>query len=67
MTVATPMYGGVLAPMSRPGTLSRLLGRNVPSNAWSKVIKQIPFDDEAISKEIHEDTNSITEEVVSRV
>lgn len=67
MTVATPMHGSVLAQMNRQGTLSRLFGLGTPTNAWSKVIKQIHFDDEAMEKEIHDDTNSVSEEVVTRV
>jgi pimeloyl-ACP methyl ester carboxylesterase len=67
MIVATPLQGSVVTQFSKQGTLSRLFGRSAPSNAWTKIIKQMDFDDPEMVKEIQEDTEALSEEVVTQV
>jgi pimeloyl-ACP methyl ester carboxylesterase len=67
MIVSTPLQGSLLAHVHKQGTFSRLLGRGQPTNVWSKVIKGMSFDDDAIHHELQEDTDSLSEQVVSRV
>lgn len=67
MTVATPMYGQVLASHVKPGTFSRLLGMNAPTNVWAKLLRSIPIADPEVQQELYEDTESLSETVLSRV
>lgn len=67
MLVSTPLHGSLLAHVHKQGTFSRLLGRGTPTNVWSKLIKQMPFDDAEIHHELQEDTDSLSEQVVMRV
>lgn len=67
VTVATPLYGTVLHNVIKPGTLSRLLGRNNPTNVWARLIRQIPIDDPTVQQELYEDTDSLSEQVVQNV
>ncbi len=67
MTVATPMYGQVLAGHVKPGTFSRLLGMNSSTNVWAKLLRNIPIADPEVQQELYEDTDSLSEEVLSSV
>lgn len=67
MTVNTPIHGAQAISV-RPGALlSRLFGRNHPTNVWSKMVRQIEVNDPQIKDEIIEDTDSLSEAVVERV
>lgn len=67
MTVNTPIHGAQAVSV-RPGALlSRLFGRNNPTNVWSKMVRQIEVNDPQIKDEIIEDTDSLSEAVVERV
>lgn len=67
MTVATPMQGQILASHVRPGTFSRLLGMNNPTNVWAKLIRNIPIADPEVQQELFEDTESLSERVLTSV
>jgi pimeloyl-ACP methyl ester carboxylesterase len=67
MTVSTPLYGSVIAHVHKQGTLSRFLGRTTPTNVWVKLIKSMPFDDQEMLRELQEDTEGLSEEVILRV
>ncbi len=67
ITVSTPIDGQILRDVVKPGTFSRLLGRSTPSNVWSKLIRQIPVDDEDVQQELYEDTDNLQEAVVKKV
>ncbi|RRR69899.1 MAG: alpha/beta hydrolase [Candidatus Viridilinea halotolerans] len=67
MTVATPMHGQILANHIKPGTFSRLLGMNNPTNVWAKLIRNIPIADPEVQQELYEDTESLSEQVLSSV
>jgi pimeloyl-ACP methyl ester carboxylesterase len=67
MTVATPLYGSVLSGHVRPGTFSKLLGLNHATNVWTKLIRSIPIADPDVQRELYEDTESISENVLSSV
>jgi pimeloyl-ACP methyl ester carboxylesterase len=67
MTVATPMHGQLLASHIRPGTFSRLLGMNNPTNVWAKLLRSIPIADPEVQQELYEDTESLSEQVLSSV
>ncbi|MBX0328517.1 alpha/beta hydrolase [Oscillochloris sp. ZM17-4] len=67
MTVCTPLYGQVLSGHIRPGTFSKLLGRSQPANVWAKLIRSIPIADAEVQKELYEDTEGLSEEVLSSV
>lgn len=67
MTVNTPIHGAQAISV-RPGALlSRLFGRNHPTNVWSKMVRQIEVNDPQIKDEIIEDTDGLSEAVVERV
>lgn len=67
MTVCTPMNGEVLSGHVKPGTFSKLLGRSGPTNVWAKLLRQIPIADPEVQEEIYEDTDGLSEEVVTSV
>lgn len=67
MIVATPLQGTVVPQFSKPGTLSRFFGRGASSNNWTKVIKQMDFDDPEMLSELQEDTENLTDEVMTNV
>lgn len=67
MTVCTPMQGQVLAGHIKPGTFSKLLGLNSPINVWSKLIRGIPIADPEVQQELYEDTEGLSEQVLSSV
>ena len=67
MTVATPMQGQILASHVKPGTFSRLLGMNNPTNVWAKLIRNIPIADPEVQQELFEDTESLSERVLTSV
>jgi pimeloyl-ACP methyl ester carboxylesterase len=67
MTVATPMQGHVLTGHIKPGTFSRLLGMNNPTNVWSRLIRNIPIADPEVQQELFEDTESLSEQVLTSV
>lgn len=67
MIVSTPLQGTVVPQFSKPGTFSRFFGRGASSNNWTKVIKQMDFDDPEMLSELQEDTENLTDEVMSNV
>ncbi|EFO79503.1 alpha/beta hydrolase fold-containing protein [Oscillochloris trichoides DG-6] len=67
MSVCTPLYGQVLSNHVKPGTFSKLLGRSNPTNVWTKIIRSIPIADTDVQKELYEDTESLSETVLSSV
>lgn len=67
MLVSTPLEGQVLREVVKPGTFSRLLGRTNPTNIWSRLVRQIPVDDEDVQQELYEDTDNLSPEVVQHV
>jgi pimeloyl-ACP methyl ester carboxylesterase len=67
MLVSTPLQGSILSQLTKGGTFSRLLGRNNPTTMWSKLLRQIPIDDPEVQQELYEDTDSLSEQVVTSV
>ncbi|NJN66203.1 MAG: alpha/beta fold hydrolase [Chloroflexaceae bacterium] len=67
LLVATPLEGAILGGLTRRGTFSRLLGSSNPSTTWTKLIRQIPVDDSEVQQELYEDTDSLSEQVISSV
>jgi pimeloyl-ACP methyl ester carboxylesterase len=67
VTVSTPLQGYVLREFIKPGTLSRLLGHNNPANIWSKLVSQIPIDDDEVQQELQEDTKNLQPAVLQGV
>lgn len=67
VTVSTPLYGDVLREVAKPKPLTRLLGRSRSNNVWSKVVRQIPIDNDDIQQELYEDTDNLEEHVVESV
>jgi pimeloyl-ACP methyl ester carboxylesterase len=67
MIVETPIQGAQVQSVTKPGALSRLLGRSTPTNVWARLIRQLNVDYPQILSEIIEDTESLTEELVQRV
>ncbi len=67
MAVCTPLYGSVLSGHVRPGTFSKLLGRSQSTNVWTKLIRSIPIADPDVQKELYEDTEGLSETVLSSV
>ncbi|GAB4436768.1 MAG: alpha/beta hydrolase [Chloroflexi bacterium OHK40] len=66
MTVATPMYGQVLAGHIKPGTFSKLFGGN-HTNAWARLLRSIPIADPEVQQELYEDTDGLSEQVLNSV
>lgn len=72
VTVSTPLMGEIMRDVYRGassggGGFARLLGRGKGSNVWSKVVRQLPIDDNEIQQELYEDTDRISEQVVEAV
>lgn len=67
MVVSTPFQGARIQSVAKANTLERLLGRSNPTNAWSKLVQKIDVDDRQIHREIVEDTEGLSETVVSQV
>jgi pimeloyl-ACP methyl ester carboxylesterase len=67
VTVSTPLHGNILREYVKPGTLSRLLGHANATNVWSKLVSQVPIDDEVIQQELQEDTKNLQPAVVQGV
>lgn len=65
--VSTPLYGSVLEGVTKKGMFSRIIGAGSPSNIWSKLIRQIPIKDLEIQQELYEDTESLNEQILTRV
>lgn len=66
MTVATPMTGQAIAGHIKPGTFSKLFGGS-NTNVWAKLIRAIPIADPEVQKELYEDTDSLSEQVLGSV
>lgn len=66
MTVATPLTGQTIAAHIKPGAFSKLFGGN-PTNVWAKLIRSIPIADPEVQQELFEDTESLSERVLSSV
>lgn len=67
MTVCTPLHGQVLSTHIKPGTFSKLLGRNQSTNVWTKLLRTIPIADPEVQAELYEDTDSLSEVVLTGV
>lgn len=69
MTVATPLYGRVLENHIRPRSISRLLTRGSasPNEIWVKLLKSIPIADPEVQRELLEDTESLSSQVLVNV
>jgi pimeloyl-ACP methyl ester carboxylesterase len=67
VTVSTPLDGSIISESAKPATLSRLLGRSKPANIWSKLLSGIPVENDEVNKELKEDTDNLSEEVVQIV
>lgn len=67
MVVSTPMQGTQLQSVVKPGAFSRLLGRSNPNNIWTKQVREMKLSDEVVQKEIIDDTEALSESVVSSV
>jgi pimeloyl-ACP methyl ester carboxylesterase len=67
MLVSTPLQGSILSGITKGGTFSRLFGMNNPTSTWSKLVRQIPIHDPEVQQELYEDTDSLSEQVLSSV
>lgn len=67
MVVSTPLRGSILNDVIKPGTLSRLIGRNNATNVWARLVRNIPVDDPEVQQELYEDTDNLSEHVVRSV
>ena len=67
LTINTPIHGTQLQPMLKPGTFSRLLGRQNPSNIWTRYVREVKFSDSLMQHEIVEDTDRLEEHLVTAV
>jgi pimeloyl-ACP methyl ester carboxylesterase len=67
MTVATPLTGQAIAGHIKPGTFSKLFGGNNSTNVWAKLIKGIPIADPEVQQELFEDTEGLSEKVLTSV
>lgn len=66
MTVATPISGQSLAGHVKPGTFSKLFGGG-NTNVWSRLLRSIPIADPEVQQELYEDTDSLSDQVLSSV
>jgi pimeloyl-ACP methyl ester carboxylesterase len=66
MTVATPITGQSLAGHVKPGTFSKLFGGG-NTNVWSRLLRSIPIADPEVQQELYEDTDSLSDQVLSSV
>ncbi|HEU5011061.1 MAG TPA: alpha/beta hydrolase [Roseiflexaceae bacterium] len=70
MAVNTPLRGDQVHDMQRgggSGTFARLFGRSNPTNIWAKKVRDMAFDDQNIQREIVEDTENLSEDLVQQV
>ncbi len=67
MLVATPLRGQILRDIARPNALSRLIGRNNPTDVWGKLIRQVPIDNATIKQEVYDDTEGLSDKVMQAV
>ncbi len=67
MVVSTPLEGIILHEWIKPGALSRLIGRNHPTNIWARWVRSIPIDDPVVQQELFEDTDNLSEQVVQNI
>ncbi len=68
MAVATPLTGQAIAGHIKPGTFSKLFGGGgSTTNVWAKLIKGIPIADAEVQQELYEDTEGLSEQVLSSV
>jgi pimeloyl-ACP methyl ester carboxylesterase len=67
MAVCTPLYGQVLNSHVKPGTFSKFLGIGQATNVWAKLIRSIPIADPDVRDELYEDTESLSETVLTSV
>lgn len=67
MTVNTPINGAQLQSIAKPGAFSRLLGRQSPANLWVRQVRDMKLSDSVMQKEIIEDTETLSEHLVSSV
>jgi pimeloyl-ACP methyl ester carboxylesterase len=67
VVVSTPIHGQVLSEVSKPGKFARFLGRNTLASVWAKLIRQVPVDDPEVQKDLYEDTDSLSEDVMQRI
>jgi pimeloyl-ACP methyl ester carboxylesterase len=65
--IGTPLQGSAVGAIARTGTFSRLFGASRPSNIWSKVLRGMSLGNAEIYKEMQEDTDNLSEELVQRV
>jgi pimeloyl-ACP methyl ester carboxylesterase len=64
--VSTPITGQSLAGHVKPGTFSKLFGGG-NTNAWSRLLRSIPIADPEVQQELYEDTDGLSEQVLSSV
>lgn len=67
MTINAPIDGSQLQSVAKPGAFSRLLGRSNPTNVWTRQIREMKLSDSVIQKEIIDDTESLSEQLVASV
>ena len=68
MAVATPLTGQAISGHIKPGTFSKLFGGGgSTTNVWAKLIKGIPIADAEVQQELYEDTEGLSEQVLSSV
>ena len=68
MAVATPLTGQAIAGHIKPGTFSKLFGGGgSTTHVWAKLIKGIPIADAEVQQELYEDTEGLSEQVLSSV
>jgi pimeloyl-ACP methyl ester carboxylesterase len=65
--IGMPLQGSAVSHIARTGTFSRLFGASRPSNIWSKVLRQMNLGNAEIYREMQEDTDNLSEELVQRV
>jgi pimeloyl-ACP methyl ester carboxylesterase len=66
MAVSTPITGQSLAGHVKPGTFSKLFGGG-NTNVWSRLLRSIPIADPEVQQELYEDTDSLSDQVLSSV
>lgn len=69
-SVCTPLQGstiGAVVKNSGGGTFQRLLGRAQSNNVWSRVLKNMSLGNAEIYKEMAEDTENLSEDLVQSV
>jgi pimeloyl-ACP methyl ester carboxylesterase len=66
MTVATPLNGQAIGGHIRPGAFSKLFGGS-QTNVWARLLRTIPIADPEVQQELYEDTDSLSEPVLTSV